>query len=65
MHKRLEALEAQRGGDDYATWTDEQIAQRMIELGEEIEAAGGPIDPDWRGMLHRGEFTRLIEWGPA
>ena len=48
-----------RGGDDHSHLSDEEITARIVAVCEEIERQQGPIRPDWRELVSRGDL-RLV-----
>ena len=69
LRKRIAALEVTetRATMDLSDWTDEQLTARIVEIHEELAAAGCPLPNDWRDIIARGHDHSLNpiieEWG--
>lgn len=60
LSHRIGALEAVRGITDYSHLSDAELTARLVAVCEGIEALGGPIILDWRGLIEREDYGPLI-----
>ena len=58
LQSRVIRLEARRP-DDLAVLSDGELVARLVDTCGHIEALGGLLPDDWRGMIDRQDYLPL------